>query len=396
MSNPEEPQEFGQEEPQTNPADSAPAPELSQGGADIAAIIGDAKAVTDPEEVAPQAGQDDLDPTDTNLLPPAVSPQVEPPLAPQAQATEGEKATDDTAPADLDAAADEVSPVAPEVTPAEPTVTPADDVPPAPTHADLAEESAPSATPTETESTLVKRRRLIGAVPTEEETAVSEPTWSPRIINDIEKAPTKEELQDSIFEGATVVPTVASRTAAHAWYFLIALVMTPITWYLVADSGSRLTMSGGQWDTLTVKPFTLLEFAAAVACVILLVLPARWSSVGAFFSGLVFLVVGLPFLVVPALTANFLDPAITALNNFNAFGANVAHHLVADGSTGRLVIYGLALILLGFVSHGARRKGRKEAAVAGQQEKSEDEVKPSRKERRAARKAAKAAGKSEK
>lgn len=216
------------------------------------------------------------------------------------------------------------------------------------------------------DDTLIQRRRLLSNVPTETEAKTSTPNWTPRMLPDTEKTPSKEELQSSIFEGATVVPTIPSRKAAHAWAFLIGLVMTPITWYLMSDAGARLIMREGQWDTLTVKPFTVLEVFAAAVCIIFLVISARWSSIGAFVSGVILFLVGIPFIAAPEFTSNFLAPVLSALKNFNAFGGNVAHHLVSDGSTGRFLFYGLTMILIGFVSHGARRKGRKDTLTYDQ------------------------------
>lgn len=165
-----------------------------------------------------------------------------------------------------------------------------------------------------------------------------------------------------LLDGATIAPEPPSRAAAHWWGVLIALVGVPVAWYLLADAGARLTLPpGNPWETGSLNVAALIEFASGLVVLSVVVLMARWSSVGSFVIGGLTVVVGVPFLAVPDLTRDWLQPVFTRLRDFNDFGGNLAHHLEITGSTGLLVVLGLALILVGFVSHGARRQGRREA-----------------------------------
>lgn len=165
---------------------------------------------------------------------------------------------------------------------------------------------------------------------------------------------------DGLLDGATQAAP-RSRAAAHWWSLLLVLVLAPVAWYLVADAGARLTLGeDSPWARGEVAPAALVELVAGLVVTAVVLLAARWSSLGAQILGLLVLLGGLAFVVVPARTAAFLEPALAWLQDRGDLGANVADHLVADGSAGRLALYGLGLLVIGVVSHGARRLGRAE------------------------------------
>lgn len=167
--------------------------------------------------------------------------------------------------------------------------------------------------------------------------------------------------RDVVLDGTTALTRPPSRTGAHAWAVLVSLLLTPVAWYLLADAGARLTLpQGAPWDTGNLNVAALLELGGGLLVLAIVLLAARWSSLGAIITGSLVLIVGVPFVAVPAWTQELLEPVVTWLDDLGDFGRNVAHHLEASGSTGRLVVYGLALILVGVVSHGARRQGRRE------------------------------------
>lgn len=171
--------------------------------------------------------------------------------------------------------------------------------------------------------------------------------------------------EDPVLAGATAVGKLPSRAGAHVWGLLITLLLTPVAWYLLADAGARLTLPGGNpWDTTNLNIAALLELAGGLLVLVVVLLAARWSSVGAIVTGSLLLVVGVPFVAVPGWTQNLLESVTDWLAGLGDFGDNIAYHLVATGSTGRFVVYGVALIFIGVVSHGARRQGRREIRAA--------------------------------
>ncbi|QOX81765.1 hypothetical protein H8R18_08650 [Nanchangia anserum] len=179
-------------------------------------------------------------------------------------------------------------------------------------------------------------------------------------------APARERytLDEAIFDGATALPSIPSRVPAHIWSVLLTLILTPVAWFFACDGVARLLPG-----TLTeVAPRIhnvagLLEIAAAALVMFLLVLLARWSSLGSFVWGIVSLVAGVAFFVVQGLALNVigsLNHLLQAMRGVNGFFSNVAHHLAFSLTGGIIVLAGVVLIALGFVSHGARRKGRRD------------------------------------
>ncbi|MCM3662539.1 hypothetical protein M3148_16295 [Georgenia satyanarayanai] len=171
--------------------------------------------------------------------------------------------------------------------------------------------------------------------------------------------------RDVVLEGTTAHTRPPSRAKAHVLTILLTLLLTPVAWYLLADAGARLTLpQGNPWDTANLNVAALLELAAGLLVLVLVLLAARWSSVGAIVTGALVIIVGVPFVAVPAWTQDLLQPVESWLAGLGDFGDNIAHHLIASGSTGRLVAVGVALVLVGVVSHGARRQGRREVRPA--------------------------------
>ncbi len=229
----------------------------------------------------------------------------------------------------------------------------------------------------EVESTADRRYSLLNSSEDVPEPASEDtPHWDSVEETEPEEVLTTAERQKSfeetIFEGATVKPTVPSRAAAHVWSLLLYLVLVPLTWYLVLDVATRLSTRGGEGilpaSSLNVGQWA--EVVAAIISVFLLVLVARLSSLGAFITGLAVTIGGAFFLMVPERTANGLNPLLTALDNagqqghfYQALPANIAHHLAWSGGSGMLLLAGLSLLGIGFLAHSARRAGRKDYLI---------------------------------
>ena len=151
----------------------------------------------------------------------------------------------------------------------------------------------------------------------------------------------------------------ASRAAAHWWSILISVVFVPVAWYLITDGGERMSFNltnGGSFNLA--GP---LELAGGALCLFFVLLAARWSSVGAILVGTVSALLGIAFIVFNTeameLVTEYQGTLVQALEQL---GQNIVDHTLADARSGRLAIYGIALIMVGVVSHGARRQGRRE------------------------------------
>jgi len=149
-----------------------------------------------------------------------------------------------------------------------------------------------------------------------------------------------------------------SRAAAHWWAVLITLVFAPVAWYLFTDGGARIEWASSQSQPITIASY--IEFGLGLLAVFIFLLAARWSSVGAIVMGSVFLALGLAFLIFPGEGADILRASTEYFGRLGQFGINVVEHLSATLETGRMALYGLVLIMVGVVSHGARRQGRRE------------------------------------
>ena len=171
-------------------------------------------------------------------------------------------------------------------------------------------------------------------------------------------------LDDELFSAAPQITEMPSRTGAHWLSFLLFLILTPVGWYLAADAGARMTLAdAAPMYTGVASMLALGELLGSVIIAAILFVVARRSSLGAWLMGLGTLIVGLPWVMAPGITATSALAALTALTGTGSLGANLTHHLQASGYSGRFVLLGVALLGLAYVSHAARRTGRDEEAL---------------------------------
>ena len=171
-------------------------------------------------------------------------------------------------------------------------------------------------------------------------------------------------LDDELFSAAPQVTEMPSRTGAHWLSLLLFLILTPVGWYLAADAGARMTLAdAAPMYTGVASMLALGELLGSLIIAAILFMVARRSSLGAWLTGLGMLIVGLPWVMAPGITATSALAALTTLTNTGSLGANLSHHLQASGYSGRFVLLGVALLGLAYVSHSARRTGRDEEAL---------------------------------
>ena len=220
----------------------------------------------------------------------------------------------------------------------------------------------------ELESTTIRRRAFVAP---QEESPVTEAAWKPREDAAERSVPqdTPESLDDVLFEGASIVPEMPSRTGAHLFSFIFGILALPITWYLVADAGARMTLpEGNPAATGVINWLAITELAIAFVAIIALFEAFKRSSLGAWIAGLCFLAAGIPWVFAPAFTSAHTVSLLHFLQNAGSFGSNLAHHLQASGYSGRLLILGIVLMGIASLSHSARRRGRAEEAMREQVE----------------------------
>ena len=212
------------------------------------------------------------------------------------------------------------------------------------------------------EAARPRRRSLLGEGNEDAEAATLAAIASTAARGDKSGAPSS--LDDEIFSAAPEITEMPSRTGAHWLSFLFFLLLVPVGWYLAADAGARMTLAdAAPMYTGVASIVALGEILGAIIISAILFATARRSSLGAWLMGIVTLIVGLPWLMAPGITAASVLPTLTALTNTGSLGANLAHHLQASGYSGRFALLGVVLMGLAYVSHSARRTGRAEEAL---------------------------------
>ena len=207
-----------------------------------------------------------------------------------------------------------------------------------------------------------RRRSLLGEGNEDAEAATLAAIASTAARGDKSGAPSS--LDDEIFSAAPEITEMPSRTGAHWLSFLLFLLLVPVGWYLAADAGARMTLAdAAPMYTGVASMLALGELLGSILIAAILFMVARRSSLGAWLMGLGTLIVGLPWVMAPGITATSALAALTALTNTGSLGANLSHHLQASGYSGRFVLLGVALLGLAYVSHAARRTGRDEEAL---------------------------------
>lgn len=171
-------------------------------------------------------------------------------------------------------------------------------------------------------------------------------------------------LDDELFSAAPVITEMPSRRGAHFLSLLLFLVLTPLGWYLASDAGARMTLADAAPMYSGVASILALgELLGAIVVAVILFATARRSSLGAWIMGVATLIVGLPWVLAPGITASTLLASLNALSASSSLGANLSHHLQASGYSGRFAILGIVLMGVGYLSHSARRTGRAEEAL---------------------------------
>ena len=212
------------------------------------------------------------------------------------------------------------------------------------------------------EAARPRRRSLLGEGNEDSEAATLAAIASTAARGDKSDAPSS--LDDELFSAAPEITEMPSRTGAHWLSFFLFLLLVPVGWYLAADGGARMTLAdAAPMYTGVASIVALGEILGAIIISAILFVVARRSSLGAWLMGIVTLIVGLPWLMAPGITAASALSALTALTNTGSLGANLSHHLQASGYSGRFALLGIALIGLAYVSHSARRTGRAEEAL---------------------------------
>ncbi|GMA32588.1 hypothetical protein [Litorihabitans aurantiacus] len=191
---------------------------------------------------------------------------------------------------------------------------------------------------------------------------VSDPDPLAGSTNGSLRAGSREPLPDEEWAAAPV-----RRTAAHIWGVLGLLIAVPVTWFLLTDGALRTYYGLPPESPLNVAG--LLSLAGGIVGLVVIALVTRVTSLGAWIWGGVVTAAGLAALVVPVAASDLVERVREPLASLHeGFGTNVTDYLSDTSRSGLLLALGLVLLLLAFVSHGARRSGRYEGRVKAERE----------------------------
>lgn len=150
-----------------------------------------------------------------------------------------------------------------------------------------------------------------------------------------------------------------SRAGAHLWALLLCLLLAPVAWFFLNDGSARIYWSL-QSDLDAINLAGVAGLAAGILAATVVLLTGRWSSVGLAVTGILSLLVGLAFLLVPARAFEVLARGEEPLRQFGGFGENLYSYAQESALEAQFLLAGVVLVLVAVVSHGARRKGRRE------------------------------------
>lgn len=218
-------------------------------------------------------------------------------------------------------------------------------------------------------------------------TGVTElPSEEPTVEDDMPNADPEPPVRESVFPAAgtlsspeahsewTAEPEAPrlsdlpdepkTRVWAHIGSIFATLLLVPIVWYLISDSGIRLNLvENNPWDTGHVSIAALIEFLGGMIALFVLWLMARASSLGAQIWGALLTLAGLTALIVPALGHRVISALDHKIGSFNAFTGNIVHHLDLDLGSGRIALFGFILFLTGVMIHLGRKSSERRAVA---------------------------------
>ena len=199
--------------------------------------------------------------------------------------------------------------------------------------------------------------------PAEESTT---PAWLAREADRAQRRSARRSRQrsddDILLDGSTIVGRPASRAGAHWAGVLMSLVLLPAAWFFVHGAADVLT-STVEPHRFAFNPKAIFELVAGLLTMGVALWTACRSSLGSIVVGALSAVLGLLFLLLPTPMNGLVGPVLDRLTAQSTLGADLAAYFWTDAYSGKFVVLGLFMVMVGVVSHSARRAGRREQEI---------------------------------
>ena len=168
---------------------------------------------------------------------------------------------------------------------------------------------------------------------------------------------------DVPLDGSIVVGHPKSRTATHWAGALVSIIALPVTWFFLHDGAAMATVRASGSYAFDLSARGLTELAIGALALIIAMWVARRTSVGSIIVGVISILLGLPFLIAPGVMTDTFTPFLNNLSTQSALGQSLSTYLWTDAVTGKFLALGLFMVMVGVVSHSARRAGRHEQEI---------------------------------
>ena len=192
------------------------------------------------------------------------------------------------------------------------------------------------------------------------------PAWLTREAARAQRRSSRRSRQrsddDILLDGSTSVGRPASRAGAHWAGVLMSLVLLPAAWFFVHGAADVLT-STVEPHRFAFNPKAIFELVAGLLTMGVALWTACRSSLGSIVVGALSAVLGLLFLLLPTPMNGLVGPVLDRLTAQSTLGADLAAYFWTDAYSGKFVVLGLFMVMVGVVSHSARRAGRREQEI---------------------------------
>ncbi|VEG29156.1 hypothetical protein [Actinomyces howellii] len=170
---------------------------------------------------------------------------------------------------------------------------------------------------------------------------------------------TERSEDEVLLDGSVTLGRPPSRAGSHWAGVLVSVVALPVSWYFL-HLGAARAVEAADPLRFALNASALLALTVGAVALALALWTARRSSLGVTVVGVLSTLIGLVAVALPSVLSSTLTPTLERLTIHSDLGADLATYLWTDAVTGKFLAFGLFMIMVGWVSHSARRAGRRE------------------------------------